>query len=98
MDVAILPLRDVAGVGGDVGGAGGYPLNLVAQVKPSLAIPTHTNTELVTAAAQEWPATYTSHASVTIPRDELPGQTTLLFMGILGPSFGKLFSLTETEW
>jgi L-ascorbate metabolism protein UlaG (beta-lactamase superfamily) len=98
VDVAILPLRDVAGVGGDVGGASGYPLDLVAQVKPALVIPTHTNTELVTAAAERWDATYTTHTSVTIPRDEVPGQTTLLFMGILAPSFGSLFDLAETDW
>jgi len=98
VDLAFLPLRDVAGVGGDIGSSGGYPLALVEQAKPSLLIPTHTASELVEAAVGRWPGTFSSHSSVTIPRDQLPAQTTVLCMGYVAPSFGKLFGLDETEW
>ena len=97
VDLAFLPLRDVA-VGASIDAGGGYPLDLIAQIKPSIVIPTHTNTELVKAATERWDAAFSRNASVTIPLDQLPDKTTVLCMGLLAPSFASLFGMDETAW
>jgi hypothetical protein len=97
-DIAFSTLKDVAGVGGDAGSGGDYPLALMAQVNPRLLIPTDEDLNLVTRAAATWPATYSTRASVKIPRAELPDRMTLLFMGSLAPSIASLLHLTESAW
>jgi hypothetical protein len=97
-DIAFSTLKDVAGVGGDAGPGGDYPLALMAQANPRLLIPTDKDLSLVRRAATTWPATYSTRACVTIPMAQLPARMTVLYMGSLAPSIASLLHLTETGW
>jgi L-ascorbate metabolism protein UlaG (beta-lactamase superfamily) len=67
--------------------------NLMDQVKPRLLIPTHLDMNTAKIAAEKWLGVYTDQKSVTITPADLSNQTRILFMGMLAPSYQKLFNL-----
>jgi L-ascorbate metabolism protein UlaG (beta-lactamase superfamily) len=66
------------------------------QVKPRLLIPTHFDSAAAEIATQEWKATWAT-GPLTISRDDLPAETTCLFMGMQATGYGALYSLPPFE-
>jgi L-ascorbate metabolism protein UlaG (beta-lactamase superfamily) len=72
--------------------------NLMNQVKPRVLVPTHMSLGTAEIAVAEWKATYSAAPSVTISADELPDETTVLFMGLQATSYGALNNLEPCDW
>jgi L-ascorbate metabolism protein UlaG (beta-lactamase superfamily) len=94
VDLVIGPLQNVGG--GDP--TNSKPIDVINQIKPKLVVPSHTGLEYVQAAGKQWDALWSGKKSVTIPLAELPTRTTLLCMGSLGPSYGKILKAPEAKW
>ncbi len=73
-------------------------LNLMNQVKPHILIPTHLSSATAQLAAATWHATFSSKPSISIGKDQLPNETTIVFMGNSGPSYGTVLNLKESAW
>ena len=94
VDIAIGPLQNVGGLDPDKRKS----VDVMDQIKPRIVIPTHSALDTVQLAAKEWKATYSSKLSVTIPKDQLPSETTMLCMGQLATSYGAILSVPESTW
>ena len=69
-------------------------INLMAQVKPRVIIPTHLSLSTMTTAMKRWKGyVHIDPGSMKIGRADLPAETSLLFFGILAVSYQKIFSL-----
>ena len=90
VDIAIAPFN-MPPVGMTAENKRGF--NLMDQVKPRLLIPTHIDVNTAKIAAEKWPGVYADQKSVTITPADLSDQTRILFMGMLAPSYQKLFNL-----
>jgi L-ascorbate metabolism protein UlaG (beta-lactamase superfamily) len=66
---------------------------LMDQVKPTLIIPTHQSLSTAEEATKVWVGTAARKTSITISKDQLPSQTTVVFMGMLASSYQKIYSL-----
>lgn len=98
VDVAIWTFRDVSGPWDWGTGFNDYQLGHATRVAPRVLIPTDIDLDQVKRAAAQWDATFTARPCVTIRPDDLPAETTLLFMGSLAPSIGSVLHLTEADW
>ena len=85
-------------LGGTSLAASHYVINSTKQINPKVLLPTHSTLAYIQATPKDWKATYSNNKTVTIPRNELPTQTTLLFMGTLGSSYGNILKAPETKW
>jgi len=72
--------------------------NLMAQVKPHLIIPTHLSSATAQLASTTWHATFSSKPSISMTKGQLPTETTIVFIGNSGLSYGSLLNLTESAW
>jgi L-ascorbate metabolism protein UlaG (beta-lactamase superfamily) len=72
-------------------------LNLANQVKPLIFIPTHSGNETATLAMKEWKGVY-STKPVTLTRETLPTETTMLFIGTQAADNGNAFNLKPATW
>jgi L-ascorbate metabolism protein UlaG (beta-lactamase superfamily) len=72
--------------------------NLMAQVKPHLIIPTHLSSATAQLASTTWHATFSSRPSISLTKGQLPTETTIVFIGNSGLSYGSLLNLTESAW
>jgi L-ascorbate metabolism protein UlaG (beta-lactamase superfamily) len=95
VDVAALVLENV---GGHENETNDKAIKIAQQINPRILIPTHTAAEYIQSMPKVWQATYSNNKTVTIPRDEVPTQTTVLFMGADGPLYGKYLNVPETKW
>jgi L-ascorbate metabolism protein UlaG (beta-lactamase superfamily) len=73
-------------------------MNLIKQVNPKLLIPTHFSLDTMKAAGKTMPATFSAKKTVTIPRDQLPAQMSLLILGNHAGDFGTILSAPESTW
>jgi hypothetical protein len=71
--------------------------NLVNQVKPPVLIPTHFTSEAATLAGQTWKGAF-STAPITVTREKLPAETTIIFMGNQADSYGTILNLKSIGW
>jgi len=94
VDIAAIVLQNVGGT--DPGNT--KPIDIAKQINPKLIIPTHSALAYVQAAGKLWKSTYSGNLTVKIRHDQLPSQTTMLFMGSLATSYGAILSSPETEW
>jgi L-ascorbate metabolism protein UlaG (beta-lactamase superfamily) len=94
VDIAALVLTNVGGSDPTSSKA----IDIATQVSPKVLLATHTSLEYIQAAGKKWSATYSSNKTVTISHDQLPTQTTLLFMGSLAVSDGAILKAPETKW
>jgi L-ascorbate metabolism protein UlaG (beta-lactamase superfamily) len=94
VDIGALVLNNVGGSDP----ANTKAIDIVKQVNPKILLPTHTSLAYVQAAGRVWKSTYSGNLTVTISRDQLPTQTTMLFMGQLATSYGAILSAPETNW
>jgi hypothetical protein len=62
-------------------------------VKPTLIIPTHQSLSTAEEATKVWVGTAAKQTSITISKDQLPSQTTVVFMGMLASSYQKIYNL-----
>ena len=76
-DIALCPLLNVGGRRRNA--ARGARLD--GQIAPKLIAATFSDLNGATLAAAEWKGTFTTRPPVTISCDQLPSQTTVLFMG-----------------
>jgi L-ascorbate metabolism protein UlaG (beta-lactamase superfamily) len=85
----------------NVGGAdptGSKELDIIDSIHPRLVMYTHARMENVQAAAERWASVWSSKKAVTVPKSELPTETTILCMGQTGPSYGTILKAPETKW
>jgi phosphoribosyl 1,2-cyclic phosphodiesterase len=68
---------------------------LMAQVKPKIIIPTHSNKDSVGKAAKDWNGKYFSGKFFEISKDKLPKTTTLVVLGELSKAYANIFKLEE---
>lgn len=68
--------------------------NLMDQVKPHLILPTHSDSASIKIAAGRWPGYYSETPTVTLSPADLPGETSLLILGMLAAPYGKIYNLT----
>lgn len=94
VDIGALVLNNVGGSDP----ANTKAIDIVKQVNPKILLPTHTSLAYVQAAGKLWKGTYSSNLTITISRDQLPTQTTVLFMGQLATSYGAILHAPETKW
>jgi L-ascorbate metabolism protein UlaG (beta-lactamase superfamily) len=94
VDIGALVLQNVGGSDP----ASNKAIDIVDQINPKILIPTHSTLEYAKAGGKAWKATYSSKETVTIPHDQLPAQTTMLFMGQLATSYGAILNAPETSW
>lgn len=78
VDIAIVPLTDMV--------AGLPPrdrrgFDMMEQISPKLIIPTHVNTARAKIAAEKWKGFNSYKKALSINRDTLPKNTTIIFMG-----------------
>lgn len=73
--------------------------NLMAQVEPKLIIPTHggSDMEAIEYAMELWEASVVSEGGATVGRSDLSGQTRLLLVGQMAPSFQSIYDLPEWQ-
>ena len=95
VDIAALVLENV---GGHENATNDKAIKIAEQIYPKILIPTHSAVEYLQLIPKDWKATYSNNKTVTIPRNELPTQTTVLFMGADGPIYGNYLKLPETKW
>ena len=69
--------------------------NLLDQVKPRLIIPTHSDQATIKIAVQRWKGYYSATPTITLSRDNLPAQESILCLGTLGPAYGSIFQLDQ---
>ena len=69
--------------------------NLMDQVKPHLIFQTHTSLKATGEAVSKWKAYAVEQPQVTLSRDQIPGETTILLMGSLAVSYQNIYKL---EW
>lgn len=67
--------------------------NLMDQVKPRLVIPTHSDEDTIKIAVTRWKGYYTESCTVTLSASSIPSDQSILILGNLAPSYGKLFNL-----
>lgn len=67
--------------------------NLMDQVKPRLVIPTHSDEDTIKIAVERWKGYYTESRTVTLSASSIPSDQSILILGNLAPSYGKLFNL-----
>ncbi|GAK48988.1 hypothetical protein U14_00205 [Candidatus Moduliflexus flocculans] len=72
-------------------------MHLMEQVMPRLMIPTHNGLEISKVTATQWGGYYSDQKSVTITPADLTDSPKMLFMGMMGPSLGKITSLPAWE-
>jgi L-ascorbate metabolism protein UlaG (beta-lactamase superfamily) len=72
--------------------------NLMAQVKPRLIIPTHLSGATAQIASTTWHATFSTKPAISIGKDQLPAETTIVFMGSSASSYGTVLNLIESAW
>jgi hypothetical protein len=94
VDIAFAILTDVSRVDPD----GTRAIMAVEQLQPRLLIPTDVKMTTVQAAGAKWTGTYTTKTSVSIPKDQLPETTSLLFMGPVGGMYGMLLKYAQSTW
>jgi hypothetical protein len=63
------------------------------QVKPRLIIPTHSDMDTIEIAAERWKGYFSESSTVRLSASSMPAEPSLLVLGNLGPSYGKLFNL-----
>jgi len=72
--------------------------NLMAQVNPKLIIPTqHINLDTIAYAVDIWNSYISLEPGIRLSPSMLPGETNLLIMGFLAPSYQKVYNLTEWQ-
>lgn len=94
VDIAAMNLQNVGGSDPNSTKA----TDLIKQVNPKVLIPTHSTLEYSTAAGKLWTPTYSSNPTITIPHDQLPTSTTIVFMGQLATSYGSILKAPESKW
>ena len=66
---------------------------LMDQVKPRLIIPTHSDQATIKIAASRWKGYYSDSRAVTLSKDTLPANESILVLGNLAVAYGALFKL-----
>ena len=94
VDIAAIVLQNVGGPDPNNSKA----IDIATQLNPKIILGTHTNLNYVQAAGKKWSAVYSTNKTVTISHDQLPSQTTLLFMGSLAVSYGAILKAPEAKW
>jgi L-ascorbate metabolism protein UlaG (beta-lactamase superfamily) len=94
VDLGLLDLMSVGGLDPNKDKA----IVVAKQINPKVFLPTHTALQYAQDAGKVWKATYSDKPTVTIPHDQLPKETTLLFMGSLSVSFGAILNAPESKW
>jgi L-ascorbate metabolism protein UlaG (beta-lactamase superfamily) len=72
-------------------------INLMNQVRPLVFIPTHCNKDIAATAARTWRAAY-STTPITLTRESLPSETTIVFMGSYAADYKTLLNLNPAGW
>jgi L-ascorbate metabolism protein UlaG (beta-lactamase superfamily) len=94
VDLAIGPFFNVGGADP----TGSKELDILDSIHPRLVMYTHARLENVQAAGERWAAVWSDRKSVTVPKSELPAETTILCMGQTGPSYGVILDAPEAIW
>jgi L-ascorbate metabolism protein UlaG (beta-lactamase superfamily) len=75
-----------------------HEIDILDSIQPRLVMYTHARLENVQAAAQRWAAVWSDEKAVTVPKSELPAETTILCMGQTGPSYGTILKAPKADW
>ncbi len=73
-------------------------INLAAQVKPALVIPTLADVDTAKLAAQTWQASYSTSTTVMFSASNLPAKPSIVFMGAQAPSYAAILKLSKAGW
>lgn len=71
---------------------------LMEQAKPRLIVPTHSSLAAVQEAARRWPVLYSPKDWVTVTKEDLPAETSLLLLGDDAAFFASQVEATQVEW
>jgi len=72
--------------------------NLMEQVKPRIIIPTHSNIATAEYATTIWKCFYTDRPYISVGPEDMPEETSLVFIGRLALGYQKFFNLEKTDW
>ncbi len=75
-----------------------HQLDMLDSIHPKLVMYTHARLENLQAAGERWAVVWTDKKAVTVPKSELPAETTILCMGQTGPSYGTILNAPEAAW
>lgn len=67
--------------------------NLMDQLKPRLVIPTHSDMDSIKIAVERWKGYFSESSTITLSASSMPADQSILVLGNLAPSYGKLFNL-----
>jgi len=95
VDVAITQFHNPAS-NMNVDNRKGY--NLMEQVKPHIIIPTHNNNEASEYATTIWNCVYTDRLFISVGPEDIPEETTLVFIGKLATAYQKIYGLEKADW